>query len=1490
MSGPEYLSRGIDYLGDLGAKLRDLRGYRTLAHELIQNADDAKGTASMSFDVGDNALVIDNDGVFSDCQHIRDAECPWKEDGAHGHRCDFHRFRKIFAGDKRGEPDTTGAFGIGFIAVYQVTDCPELISAGRHWILHEEEDESRRIEVCPGCVKCAPPGLPGTRFVLPWARNAVSELRQRLQAESVPDDGPSRILEELKQTLPVAMLFLKRLRTVAIKQAGRPVRSFQRVDHDDSLIVTDGNPQNDQIWHVMRGDFANAAEVLRARHPDRIEKKRSSQVTIAMPAGAFSGGLFCACVPTEQRVGLPFHVNADFFTTNDRKSVILSDDYQSEWNREALRAASLALERAIGKLPALLGARRFWGLVSALKEVADAAERGSGDRTLAGFWKVAEPRLRMAPTIYTTDKRWTTCADATLLVQREESGVIPALEGLGMNVVHEDLRPYQGLLRSEAVGVPALNIERLCVALKAQGLNDRTELSALPASLKSPSNLAGLWQEISLLLDRQQRTPKAKADDERRLREIALAPGRDNALWPFGDVFSSDRATVDLFESLKLSIPFLSSVGGFSPLIGLCPQFDAAAAVDALGAVETGQLEEEWQQKRLPLRRLFEWFENRRQPILDDDDSRERLAALSLYPSSGKLRSLNELALPGHFADHLGLADLVDLDALGGCQQFLRDLGMPELDFRTYAVARLPGALNDSATPAEKRRAAVQLLSSRAGELKDDQAARQALATTRLVECSDEEFRQANECYFDERAVRECLGNDARFATLPKGHEAALRELYAWLGVRSEPDFRDVARAIRVVSDQQYSPDGVARIQSIVAHLGRRVAAGEDPSELKGLATAKWLPVQGKSDRWYGPAEVHAVFSKHLFESQALFLDVPRGVQDSSVDFLKFLGVSVTPAVVLVVKHLIHSAARNVPVNREVYRFLDNNAADLTIGQLQSQKCLWLGDAYYAPTQVFWADHSFGSYRRRLHEDLRGYNNFLKRLGVRETPDHHDANNVLMEISAKFGAANAPLDDGAHAVAMTCWQMLDRALESGTISISDLDALRLVKCVPNALRLLIRPEWMFFENRPGLAAKFGEFLVQNVIPRPVGAGYAFSAAGVRELGSAVEVALLECADPVDDAEMASKILGRRNEIGRVLVSQSFGSVSEEALRRLGSIRCAATTSLVIRYRLRAFNRELQSEPEMVPALYHQEDETLFFMRTDGRTPWGAVAREVAIALFADQDPGRFAAGFKEVLAPDSVAEAAANLDELGFARLDSDAHVVPVAGQTAGALGIEETSGVAAEKEIIEAPQGQGDADSLTPSQALERLLGSDAPPPTPPVPELGMELTEAGQGKGSAKHSRPTKKAGRPVLRSYLPPPNADQKPENQGQEQGRSPVDKAGVGHVLEYERTCDRIPKEMPHNNTGYDIESRDTTGVVVRWIEVKSLSGQWNSTYAVLSRSQFEKATVLGESFWLYVVEQAESDKYQIHRIPNPALKANHFMFDDGWRATAEPAAS
>src|SRR3990172_2030179 len=122
MSEVQYLSRGIDYIGNLGTKLRDLQGFKTLAHELIQNADDVADATSMTFDVCDSALVVDNDGTFSDCGQVELLECPWKDDLKKAHRCDFHRFRYVAAGDKRAQEGTTGAFGIGFIAVYQITD------------------------------------------------------------------------------------------------------------------------------------------------------------------------------------------------------------------------------------------------------------------------------------------------------------------------------------------------------------------------------------------------------------------------------------------------------------------------------------------------------------------------------------------------------------------------------------------------------------------------------------------------------------------------------------------------------------------------------------------------------------------------------------------------------------------------------------------------------------------------------------------------------------------------------------------------------------------------------------------------------------------------------------------------------------------------------------------------------------------------------------------------------------------------------------------------------------------------------------------------------------------------------------------------------------------------------------------------------------------------------------------------------------------------
>ena len=131
---PEYLFQGFDYLGSLKGQLGELRSITTLAHELIQNADDAKDDAGklaatqITFDIRDKALIVSNDAVF-------------REE-------DFCRMQKVASYSKRSEPGdpTTGAFGVGFIAVYQFTDRPEIHSAGRRWTLRPEALEHQRIK------------------------------------------------------------------------------------------------------------------------------------------------------------------------------------------------------------------------------------------------------------------------------------------------------------------------------------------------------------------------------------------------------------------------------------------------------------------------------------------------------------------------------------------------------------------------------------------------------------------------------------------------------------------------------------------------------------------------------------------------------------------------------------------------------------------------------------------------------------------------------------------------------------------------------------------------------------------------------------------------------------------------------------------------------------------------------------------------------------------------------------------------------------------------------------------------------------------------------------------------------------------------------------------------------------------------------------------------------------------------------------------------
>ena len=52
-------------------------------------------------------------------------------------------------------------------------------------------------------------------------------------------------------------------------------------------------------------------------------------------------------------------------------------------------------------------------------------------------------------------------------------------------------------------------------------------------------------------------------------------------------------------------------------------------------------------------------------------------------------------------------------------------------------------------------------------------------------------------------------------------------------------------------------------------------------------------------------------------------------------------------------------------------------------------------------------------------------------------------------------------------------------------------------------------------------------------------------------------------------------------------------------------------------------------------------------------------------------------------------------------------------------------------------------------------------------------------------------------------------------------------------------------------------------------------------AEVTKTEFATAKKIGEDYWLYVDEKAESEEASIHLVHNPANSVDFYLFDHGW---------
>ena len=1231
---PTYLSQGVSYLGFLAQQLGDLRGTATLAHELIQNADDAKDDAGnlcaseIVFDVRDDALVVSNDAVFREV--------------------DFDRMQEVAGGDKRREDGarTTGAFGVGFISVYQITDQPEIHSAGRCWVLRPDNQVDKRITVWqdPSITKDK-----GTHFKLPWAFNQ-SRVRKELKVPAVDAAYIDSFVEELRKAIPRAILFLKQIRKIELRRDGDLVcRVTRELEGDCTVVNCDGASQR---WRIFGGTFQSAAGQLRAKYSDVIEASRSSGVRVAVPDSTAVNGLLFATLPTEQLTGLPFHIDADFFPASDRKSIAFGDSYdpRSEWNRTALKAAASVVATNLIPIRDTFGegVSNFWRFLETLYTIH--SDRGSNALIPLGtFWQSLAPSLPGAPIVRSESDKWLKPAEILIPTGRAEESAVPVFGNLEIEVVHRSLWPYRNVLTSRDVGVPRFTANGIADVLQKQGLVKYVQ--PLPAAFQPREALEQLWRGINGVLDNT-REASAQLAGVKRLGECTLAPGEDGRLWPCHSAIYADVQTRSIFTGCLPEGVTLMVEDDVPLLQRICPSLTPGVAIWLLERLTPDDLQARWEGGGFDPARVLGWFDANKSGL--DEGLRDRLAKLSIFPSQGSLRRVKDLWLPGGFNAPAGVAGLVDMRALIGLSDFLEQVGARRLTFENYASGYVAAAFTPgSQASVEERREHLAILELHIGQVKGNMQLRDRLSATHIVECTDGAFRPPSQVYFVVRQIEDILGDRVSYAVLPQS-SAGRQDLYAWLGVATEVRVKDVLGVIEKSTAQLPTNGAKLAVVKMLAALGEAWPRLNDADKamVSSLRDKQWLPAEGDDQRWHKPDQLYAAYNKHLFVSQARFIDAPVPVQQRTNLLLQALGMRATPWPAQVKDHLLWCAKRQQAPPGGIYIWLDQNAAPKDLASLRNEACLWTGNGYLSPAECYRGPHSFGRFRFQLGPNLLSCQKLIQALGVKETPGPNDAVSVLRDVSGVAG--NNPLTEEDSGVVLQCWVELSNAFEGEAIDRDTMETiLRDIPSVPNEAGLLLKPARVFFEDRPGLREKFRDQLAGNCIPRRQRLWRTMEAAGVRPLSTVIRSHHNDLLNPLEAPEISERIL-ERIELVRAILEPSVDRSEWDAKRiSVETLQFSRSDQLTITWELDAFGRVWpRTAPEAAQAHFDVDRETLYFVPGAGGTfPWPAIAREVTFAVAPQGDIKAISPGLRIVLEAATFEDAIVQAEELGIARV-----------------------------------------------------------------------------------------------------------------------------------------------------------------------------------------------------------------------------------------------
>ncbi len=1447
---PDSWSRSSDHLGNLANILKDLSGGSSLLHELLQNANDADAER-VSFTAQRDELTVWNSAVFSDCGDQDVRQCPWKTEG--GHRsCDLHSFRKVAGRHKADDDATTGAFGVGFTAVYQVTDHPELVTGGRHLVLDESQPEEQRIRICPGgCTRDHSTG--GTTFYLPWARDQ-SELRRELGGSPLDERDIDELTSQLREAAGPALLFLERVQRLEVVTE-RGSKNVTRDRVGDRVVVTiNGNARE---WLLLEGS-AEGAEQLKQDYDQG--GSHSAVVQVAVPIDGTRGGRVYADLPTETASGWSGHINGTFYPRQDRKSVEFDGPgFRGKWNDLLIDTAANVVAQNLETIAGAAGHEVVWAYLVDAELVNRAISKGDYPKAFSAFLTRTKGMAPIASIALLADGTSATPYGCIVPRDEVEYDAVDLLGGLGLPIVDRTIRPHVLRVTRTDYGIHELSASDVAGALRQAELVGHWTPG--PGTRFSSGDVETLLRLLSHL---QERGKTILLDAG--FADLAIVPCVDGSFVPPKDVCVFEDDDRALFELLAPDLRILDR----ERLDALCPSLGELCR-DITPQRAIGIFEREADSLSVAPDQVLDWLDNHR-AALAIEDMKARVRALPIYPSArGDLVPLTSVSLPSDFDDVLGVAQLLDRDKIVGHTDLLHLLGATELDAVEYLGRHVVAAAHAGDISEEQASSILELIHRHQYELTKDGRELSSLAEAPLVP-TNQGMKPATDVHLPNPALS-LIDPEAPVANIDE-LPPHLVDTLVWLGVSRNPNDETLCAAATRLEGQQDPPD-TRVVLAILDSLPNPPLDEDVPESLRGLTTSAWLPVEGGVGA--RPGAVYPAFNRYLFDSQGPHLGIPGHDQRRLAGVLNWLGVPKAPTTVMVVRHLRHCARTGTEVHPQVFRALGEASEESLVESLRDGPCVQVAPGeFMEPTFVFWTDPGLGTWVRHLPLGSRSDQAFYDRVGVADSPSPDQLEQILRRISRASG--NERLGEDDQAVVHRCWELLDQQLPEAEDALGRLGA---VKSALGPRGLLEKPELLLFADGRRLAEEI-RLIRDNLIRRDRTTQRALSAAGVR----AAEEVITPHVDDDLESSPATKILGvladRLPALERLVEAQRADG-SEFDLADLTDLRIDVMPGLAVEYVTRFGGAQHTTEPRSTEAIYLPEQHRLI---TRSEEATRHLAREIALCIAPRVDVSATASSIHDILSVGSLDEAMSVLDDYGVRDLDRKTwdSVESSAAADPGETDTDETAYPTDDDRVTLRPEPE---DRSAPMAGAGR---SDARAENGGGGELhprGTDATKVGSVP-SQRRSRDRETLSTSRMTSYVSYGDSIGAPETGDEAEKRSLVDQAGVARVLAYEAARGRFPEEQSHANPGFDVLSLSADRVVLRRIEIKSLAGRWTDRGVHLSSTQFDDARANPDVYWLYVVENAEDDDaFEVHRIRNPAGQVTKYGFDGGWRGLDEP---